>query len=125
MIESLKWWNKIITLKLDYILSKSLDKGSAYHDSWVARFGKYVFTGTFPHMSIYGLSMLLALYNGEAEELHKPKILTICSFGGKFDESYSRYFTYIESLNHKKNSMRLSCDHFHFMDDKLRYQKVK
>lgn len=77
-------------------------------------------------MSIYGLSMLLALYNGEAEELHKPKILTICSFGGKFDESYSRYFTYIESLNHKKKIL-WGChdDHFHFMDDKLRYQKVK
>ena len=36
----------IINLKVDYILSKILDKESVDYDFWTACFGKYIFTAT-------------------------------------------------------------------------------
>lgn len=52
--------------------------------------------------------MMLAHHNSGGEEVREPEMFTISSSAGKVAESCSRYFTCIESLNHKNNTMKLA-----------------
>lgn len=47
--------------------------------------------------------MMLAHQNSGGEEVREPEMFTISSSAGKVAESCSRYFTCIESLNHKQH----------------------
>lgn len=69
--------------------------------------------------------MMLAHQNSGAEEVHEPEMFAISSFAAKFAESCLEYFTYIESLNHKTIQRCWHHEYSHFMDDKLRSQKIR